>query len=357
MRLSLDLTPPLALGDPADPPVVLLGGCGWGPAGQETVANRLAAGRRYVLRLDLETAPVAGARADQAQALADRLRQVLSGLPGRPVVVAGSSVAAAVILAMGEKSHAIAAGLVLIDDGETEGAEPWAGELRTRLDSAISALEGPTLIVQTRKRTIDRPFRDCEIRFFRDGGAADFADLLTDFLDRRAPRSVIAFEDGADPRQLRKVLGCFSTGVTVVTTMDGERPVGLTANSFTSVSLEPPLILVSLARTSASLPAFERADAFAVNVLHAGQQQKANLFATRVEDRFSSVAWEPGGLGAPVLHDTLAVLECERYAAHDGGDHRLLIGRVVRAAFGPARDPLIFFRGQYRGLQFASAAS
>jgi flavin reductase (DIM6/NTAB) family NADH-FMN oxidoreductase RutF len=142
--------------------------------------------------------------------------------------------------------------------------------------------------------------------------------------------------------------------VTVVTAPDAEgQPVGLTANSFTSVSLDPPLLLVCIAKTAGSLAALEVAENFAVNVLHIGQQPTSNLFAKSGEDRFSETPWRRGHNDAPLLTGALANFECKRHALHDGGDHVILVGEVVRARFEPRRDPLLYFRGKYRRLHFA----
>ena len=151
------------------------------------------------------------------------------------------------------------------------------------------------------------------------------------------------------------LLGCFATGVTIVTTInaDGE-PIGLTANSFTSVSLDPPLILFSLAKTSANLETFEKAGKFAVNVNHIGQQPAAGKFASRGVARFEDVDWalrEEGG--SPILAGSLASFDCTTHAVHDGGDHVIFIGHVNHASYAPHRDPLLYFRGKFRRLHFA----
>ena len=152
-------------------------------------------------------------------------------------------------------------------------------------------------------------------------------------------------------RQLRDAFGCFATGVTVVTTLDeGGAPVGLTANSFTSVSLEPPLVLFCLDRRSTRLPAFERAEVFAVNVLHAGQEGLSARFSRREPDRFAETAWTRGRSGVPVLRDVMAVFECRRHAVHDGGDHRVFLGGVDAVAWEGSYDPLVFFQGRYRSV-------
>lgn len=183
----------------------------------------------------------------------------------------------------------------------------------------------------------------------------DFNAILLDFLERRAPRQPLTFICGSEPRVLRDALGCFGTGVTIVTTINAEGdPIGFTANSFTSVSLDPPLILFSLARSSANLETFEKAGKFAVNVLHIGQQPAAGRFATRGVARFEGMPWsqrEEGG--SPILDGSLASFDCTTYAIHDGGDHLMFIGHVDHATFEPHRDPLLYFRGKFRRLHFA----
>jgi flavin reductase (DIM6/NTAB) family NADH-FMN oxidoreductase RutF len=165
--------------------------------------------------------------------------------------------------------------------------------------------------------------------------------------------SIREYRSGHDPRTLRDALGCFATGVTVVTCVgeDGN-PAGLTVNSFTSVSLDPPLLLVCLAREAASAAALTRASNFAVNVLQTGQQPASIRFSTRDEDRFGATPWSCGEAGAPILEDSLGVFECERFAVHDGGDHHILVGKVIKASFDAGLDPLLFFRGRYRRLHF-----
>jgi flavin reductase (DIM6/NTAB) family NADH-FMN oxidoreductase RutF len=161
------------------------------------------------------------------------------------------------------------------------------------------------------------------------------------------------YRSGHDPRTLRDALGCFATGVTVVTALDeAGRPAGLTVNSFTSVSLEPPLLLVCLHKLAASAQALVGASSFAINVLQTGQQPASMTFSTRGEDRFGCTPWSRGESGAPILGDSMCVFECDRYAVYDGGDHHILVGRVVKASFDASLDPLLFFRGSYRRLHF-----
>jgi flavin reductase (DIM6/NTAB) family NADH-FMN oxidoreductase RutF len=161
------------------------------------------------------------------------------------------------------------------------------------------------------------------------------------------------YRTGHDSRTLRDALGCFATGVTVVTCVSGDgRPAGLTVNSFTSVSLDPPLLLVCLHRMAASSAALVEAAHFAINVLQNGQQPASIRFAARDEDRFGATPWSRGEAGAPILADSLCVFECRRYAVYDGGDHYILVGEVEKASFDASLDPLLYFRGRYRRLHF-----
>ena len=161
------------------------------------------------------------------------------------------------------------------------------------------------------------------------------------------------YRTGHDPRTLRDALSCFATGVTVVTCLGGEgQPAGLTVNSFTSVSLDPPLLLVCLAKVAASATVLIEASHFAVNVLQTGQQPASIRFSTRDEDRFGATPWSCGEAGAPILTDSLGVFECERFAVYDGGDHHILVGEVIKASFDASLDPLLYFRGRYRRLHF-----
>ncbi|MEW5423605.1 flavin reductase [Amorphus sp. 3PC139-8] len=153
--------------------------------------------------------------------------------------------------------------------------------------------------------------------------------------------------EGFDPKALRRTLGQFATGVTVVTAAkpDGEI-VGMTANSFASVSLEPPLVLWSIVREAKSLPVFLEATHFAINVLAKDQLDHSNRFARPGQDKFVDVDWTPGLGSAPVLSGAAAVFECARHAEHDGGDHIIMVGRVDRFARFD-RDVLVFAQGRY----------
>jgi flavin reductase (DIM6/NTAB) family NADH-FMN oxidoreductase RutF len=150
-----------------------------------------------------------------------------------------------------------------------------------------------------------------------------------------------------DPREFRRALGSFATGVTVITTSrSGGEPVGLTANSFSSVSLDPPLVLWSLSLKSPSLRAFEEAGHFAVNVLAEDQVEVSRRFSTPIPDKFDGVKWHRGIASLPLIEDTVARLECQVAARHVSGDHVIFIGQVQRFAY-ESRAPLVFCQGRY----------
>jgi flavin reductase (DIM6/NTAB) family NADH-FMN oxidoreductase RutF len=152
------------------------------------------------------------------------------------------------------------------------------------------------------------------------------------------------------PDDFRKVLGHFAAGVTIITTADGEgRPTGLTATAFTSVSLDPPLILVCVSHKSQSYgPLVERGH-FAVNFLRRDQEDLSRRFATSRADKFEGVPYRMSGLNLPILSEALAHVECVTVNRHDEGDHTILIGRV-EACDTTAGEPLLYFRGQYTRL-------
>ena len=163
-----------------------------------------------------------------------------------------------------------------------------------------------------------------------------------------------------DPAALRTALGRFATGVTIVTTRDGSgAPIGLTANSFNSVSLDPPLILWSLARKSINLAVFEASSHFAINILAADQRALSDRFARPVADRFDSVDWREGAGGVPVLDGSLASFECAAHRQIDGGDHIIFLGRVLRfraAAAEHDKEPLVYYAGRYAKADSQTAA-
>jgi len=388
-----------AYGNPDDPGVVILPSGGQIRGAWEGVATALAAAGRHVVCLDLRghgdsERPTEG-RYDLDAFVGD-LRAVLAQLNDRPVIVAASLGGWIATAALGEDGAHLATGLVLVDAPprmEPSGVERMGASMRRRAKDAtdwdprfLSAIDTaateprllaaaarvavPTLIVrgaESRLSTADaveelaRCIAGAETVEISGAGhlvATDQVDafnaVLVDFLERRVPREAPEYRAGSDARTLRDALGCFATGVTVVATVDAAgRPVGLTANSFTSVSLDPPLLLVCLARAAGTLPCFEAADHFSVNVLHIGQQPTSNRFARREEERFAMTLWEAWGTGVPIIKHALASFECARHAVVDGGDHVILVGRVLRVRFEPRRDPLLYFRGKYRRLHFS----
>jgi flavin reductase (DIM6/NTAB) family NADH-FMN oxidoreductase RutF len=158
----------------------------------------------------------------------------------------------------------------------------------------------------------------------------------------------VSFEpDPGNQRSFRTALGRFATGVTVITTRTpGGKLEGLTANSFSAVSLDPPLVLWSLKQHAPSLKSFLEAGYFAVNVLEAGQVALARHFAAPRRDKFDDLPYVAGLGGCPLLPGTLAAFECSTHATLDGGDHVIFLGRVHRASHGDG-EPLIFSAGRY----------
>ncbi|KJK09994.1 MULTISPECIES: p-hydroxyphenylacetate 3-hydroxylase reductase component [Pseudomonas] len=149
-----------------------------------------------------------------------------------------------------------------------------------------------------------------------------------------------------DPRAFRRALGNFATGVTIMTAAVGERTVGVTANSFNSVSLDPALILWSIDKRSTSYEVFNDASHFAVNILAADQIDLSNQFARPKDDKFAGIAYEQGAGGAPLFSDCAARFQCELHQQVDGGDHWILIGKVI--AFDDfGRSPLLYHQGAY----------
>jgi 3-hydroxy-9,10-secoandrosta-1,3,5(10)-triene-9,17-dione monooxygenase reductase component len=156
-------------------------------------------------------------------------------------------------------------------------------------------------------------------------------------------------------REFRNALCRFATGVTVITTCTpGGEPVGITANSFNSLSLEPPLVLWSLARSAMSSPAFVNSGYFAVHVLGDDQTNLASRFAQRGTDKFAGLELSVGIGGVPLIANAAAVFECATVRRHDGGDHDLFIGSVRKFDY-QTKEPLIFFQGVFRNLSNEAA--
>jgi flavin reductase (DIM6/NTAB) family NADH-FMN oxidoreductase RutF len=147
---------------------------------------------------------------------------------------------------------------------------------------------------------------------------------------------------------MRDVLGHFVSGVVVITADGPSGPLGFTCQAFASLSLDPPLVNFSPARTSTTWPRIRAVGRFCINVLAAGHQDVSAGFARSGVDKFAGVAWQPAPVsGAPVLHGVSAWVDCELWAEHDGGDHTIAVGRVLDLGADASRLPLLFYRGRY----------
>lgn len=171
---------------------------------------------------------------------------------------------------------------------------------------------------------------------FRPGEPTDIADSA---------------EAQAAARRFRDVLGRFCTGVAVVTSAYDGLLVGMTCQSFASVSLEPPLVMFAAARTSRSWPRMQQAGRFCVNFLAAGQEDVSAVMASKGADKFAEVGWRPSPrLGTPLLDGVIGYVDCTVHAVHEAGDHYVVIGRVQDLALEDAAAPLLYFEGGYRSL-------
>jgi len=150
-----------------------------------------------------------------------------------------------------------------------------------------------------------------------------------------------------DSATYRTVLGHFATGIALVTAMDGAEPVGMACNSFTSVSLEPPLVLFCAAKSSSTWPRIQAAGKWAANILSEDGEEISRLFAQKGADRFAHIAYTIGRTGAPIVDTALAFVDCETVAEHDAGDHLIVVGRVVELGYAAEGKPLLFYRGGY----------
>lgn len=390
------------IGSENDPAVLLLHGAGQTRTVWSGVADALEQAGRRVISLDLRGHGGSEWPDDgryDFEALVEDLRAVLAQMGTRPVVVASTLGGWIASAALERDAAVLASGLVLVDspvhvdpvlaqrvgDRLREAATLAPGQaqwdvrlfdtldtsaMAERLDGVAAKIALPTLYVRGAiSELVSKGDAAAFVGQLPDGELVEVENsalvvtddrtdalggYLIDFLERRAPRGSPEYRAGSDARTFRDALGCFATGVTVVTAMcpDGS-PIGLTANSFTSVSLDPPMLLVCIANTAGSAPYLRDAERFAVNVLQIGQQPTSNRFAGKGEERFGVTPWEVGEYGTPVLTGSLSSFECSRDAVHDGGDHFILVGRVLKAIFEPRRDPLLYFRGKYRKLHFA----
>ena len=153
-----------------------------------------------------------------------------------------------------------------------------------------------------------------------------------------------------DIREIRHVMGHFATGVTVITTNDKEgTPNGITANAFSSLSLDPPLVLVCIDKKANCYECFEESGVFAINLLGEHQEELSTRFATKGVEKFAGIGWHKGHQGLPLLDDAIGHIQCSLTNAYEGGDHTIYLGSVIDAKATGDR-PLLFFKGKYHRL-------
>jgi 3-hydroxy-9,10-secoandrosta-1,3,5(10)-triene-9,17-dione monooxygenase reductase component len=169
--------------------------------------------------------------------------------------------------------------------------------------------------------------------------------------------------DPIDPRTFRHVLGQFCTGITIITTVHDEVPVGFACQSFAALSLDPPLVLFCPTKVSRSWQAIEASGKFCVNVLHESQKEVSARFGSREPDKFGGIDWQASHLGSPVIGGTLAHIDCTVASVHDGGDHFVVFGAVHSLSEVPSDErsreeyrhrkprPLLCYRGEYTGIE------
>ncbi len=171
----------------------------------------------------------------------------------------------------------------------------------------------------------------------------ELADIVSAPLDDLQQTAAPNF----DSAHFRAVLGHFCSGICIITAMDGNEPVGLTCQSFTSVSLDPALVAFVPGKSSTSWPRIEKAGVFCVNVLSEDQEDLCRVFANTGADKFRGVGWRPAESGSPLIHDTLAWIDCRIETVHDAGDHLLVVGSVIELNATQSGKPLLFYRGGY----------
>lgn len=382
------------------PSVLLIPGATQSRKIWRNAAKALAAAGRYVVCVDLRGHGESGRPGDgnyQLDAFIADLVAILAQMSTRPVIIGSTFGGWIALTALGEASAPLATGLVItnppsdvaeisaramsaevqervsentenneFDQGVFEGGFNFK-DLENRMSGSAGKLRIPTMIVRGEQNELSsakssRALADLipnvELKEIEGGGhylafdnADEFNAMLLEFLERQIPRNEPEFVSGSDQRTLRDAMGCFATGITVIATRNQQdEPVGLTANSFSSVSLDPPLVLVCLAKSAGSLAAFQNNSAFAVNILHMGQQPVSNLFASKGKDRFAETDWETWDHDVPIISNSLANFECIKKNEIEQGDHIILIGEVVRAKIHRHRDPLLYYGGHYRRL-------
>ncbi|WES62829.1 flavin reductase family protein [Microbacter sp. GSS18] len=156
-----------------------------------------------------------------------------------------------------------------------------------------------------------------------------------------------------DARLFRDTLGHYASGITIVSGLEGDEPVGFTCQSFYSVSVDPPLVSFSVMKTSTTYPRIAADGKFAVNVLAHHQDHISNQFARKGTDKWAGIDWQPAASGNPIIADTLMWVDCELWAQHEAGDHLIVIGKVVEMSpvEWHTREPLLYFKGGYRHLR------
>ena len=162
-------------------------------------------------------------------------------------------------------------------------------------------------------------------------------------------KKITEYSQGDDNKNLRKILGQFATGVAIVTTFgQDEKPCGITINSLTSVSLDPPLLLFCLSKFSGTLNAFKANSYFAINILDGEQKSISKDFARPNFDKFSNVNWDISQHKCPILYGNIATIECKKTNEFDGGDHIIILGEIINASGHESHDPLIYHNGAYK---------
>ena len=150
-----------------------------------------------------------------------------------------------------------------------------------------------------------------------------------------------------DSGAFRNVLGHFPTGVTSVTAVNDGQPVGMAIGSFTSVSLDPPLVAFLPGKESGSWKEIRESGSFCVNVMAQDQMEVCGVMASHSDDKFANVNWSPGPSGSQIIEASIAYIDCEIEAIHDGGDHDIVVGRVIELEVLENKEPLVFFQGNY----------
>ncbi len=182
--------------------------------------------------------------------------------------------------------------------------------------------------------------------------SADLSDIVAAPVDDSD--TVAASDDLAataaptfDAAHFRAVLGHFCSGIAIITGLDHGDPVGLTCQSFVSLSLEPPLVAFCPGKSSSSWPRIQPSGAFCVNILTEEQEELCRVFATKGGEKFRGVGWSSAETGSPVIHDSLAWMDCRIETVHEAGDHLIVVGSVLDLAADRVGKPLLFYRGGY----------